>query len=87
MVNPNFREGSEWKQSDFSTLYRKALNGAAYKFKNQTIMDRLQITGDEERRAERQLQVLELRANGMTQAEIAAKTELGERTIRRYLTT
>ena len=49
LINPNFKQGSDWTQGDFSTLYRKALDGSAYKFKNQTIMERLQITGDEER--------------------------------------
>ena len=109
LISPNFKQGSDWKQSDFSTLHSKALAGAAYKFKNQTLMDRLRITSDEERqlgtiighdekmrrrreksgaearRGERQGLVTSLSAEGMKQAEIAAKTGLAERTIRNYL--
>ena len=113
LINPNFKQGSDWKQSDFSALHRKALAGAAYKFKNQTIMDRLQITGDEqgqlktiitrdeknrrlrekrkadrgadERRADRQREVVELRGKGLTIPAIANETGLGQATVNRYL--
>ena len=54
----SFIEGSDWSRSTFSTLYRRVKEHMAgqygrgqglYRYKNETLIDLLQITPDEER--------------------------------------
>ena len=51
-IDPEFKRGTEagYRDSDLSSVYARAKHGnQLYKFRNATMIEKLQITGDEER--------------------------------------
>ena len=78
-INPNFRCDSEWTQADIASLYHRAKEGEWLHYRNETLIDQLKITPDEERRMKTLISKAEKRRRFYEKREQAREARLTEK--------